>query len=61
MELFRLDMRNEMNRLARIEGGPYPFLSLYLDTRWDDEQQREHLDLFTKNELKKGEGSCMSR
>lgn len=50
-----------MNRLARIEGGPYPFLSLYLDTRWDDEQQREHLDLFTKNELKKGEGSCMSR
>ncbi len=36
-----------------MEEGPYPFLSLYLHTRWDDEQQRERIRLFTKNQLKK--------
>jgi peptide chain release factor subunit 1 len=47
-------MRTEIKKLARIEEGPYPFFSLYLNTRWDSEQQRERIRLFTKNELKKG-------
>jgi len=47
-------MRSEIKKLARIEEGPYPFLSLYLNTKWDDEQQRERIRLFTKNQLKKG-------
>jgi peptide chain release factor subunit 1 len=49
-----MDMRNEIKKLARIGEGPYPFLSLYLNTKWDDEQQRERIRLFTKNQLKKG-------
>ncbi len=49
-----MDMRGEIKKLARIEDGRYPFLSLYLNTKWDDEQQRERIRLFTKNQLKKG-------
>jgi peptide chain release factor subunit 1 len=49
-----LDIRSEIKKLARTEEGPYPFLSLYLNTKWDDEQQRERIRLFTKNQLKKG-------
>ncbi|MEW6375135.1 MAG: Vms1/Ankzf1 family peptidyl-tRNA hydrolase [Thermodesulfobacteriota bacterium] len=49
-----MDMRSEIRKLARIEEGPYPFLSIYLDTKWGDEQQRERIRLFTKNQLKKG-------
>jgi len=48
-----MDMRSEIRKLARIEEGPYPFLSLYLNTKWDDEQQRERIRLFTKNQLKR--------
>jgi peptide chain release factor subunit 1 len=48
-----MDMRNEIKKLARLEEAPYPFFSLYLNTRWDDEQQRERIRLFTKNQLKK--------
>jgi peptide chain release factor subunit 1 len=49
-----MEMRNEIRKLARIEEGPYPFFSLYLNTRWDSEQQRERIRLFVKNQLKKG-------
>ena len=49
-----MDMRSEIKKLARMEEGPYPFLSLYLNTKWDDEQQRQRIRLFTKNQLKKG-------
>ena len=49
-----MDMRSEIKKLARMEEGPYPFLSLYLNTKWNDEQQRERIRLFTKNQLKKG-------
>jgi peptide chain release factor subunit 1 len=48
-----MDMRSEIRKLARLEETPYPFLSLYLNTKWDDEQQRERIRLFTKNQLKK--------
>jgi peptide chain release factor subunit 1 len=48
-----MDMKSEIKKLARIEEGPYPFVSLYLDTKWDDEQQRERIRLFIKNQLKK--------
>jgi len=48
-----MDMRNEIKKLARMEETPYPFLSLYLNTKWDDEQQRERIRLFTKNQLRR--------
>ena len=49
-----MTMRSEIRILARMEEGPSPFLSLYLNTQWDDEQQRERIRLFTKHQLKKG-------
>lgn len=49
-----MDIRTEIKKLARIEEGSFPFISLYLNTKWEDEQQRERIRLFTKNELKKG-------
>jgi len=49
-----MDMRSEIRKLARLEESPCPFVSLYLDTKWDDEQQRERIRLFTKNQLKRG-------
>jgi peptide chain release factor subunit 1 len=48
-----MDMKTEIKRLARLEDSAYPFCSLYLNTKWDDEQQRERIRLFTKNQLKK--------
>jgi peptide chain release factor subunit 1 len=46
-------MRAEIKRLARLEEGDYPFISIYLNTKWSDEHQRERIRLFIKNELKK--------
>jgi len=48
-----MDMRSEIKKLARLGQTPFPFLSLYLNTKWDDEQQRERIRLFTKNQLKR--------
>jgi hypothetical protein len=56
-----MDMRNEIKKLARLEEAPYPFFSLYLNTKWDDEQQRERIRLFTKNQLKKALDSFRDR
>jgi peptide chain release factor subunit 1 len=39
--------------LAHLEENSYPFLSLYLNSKWDDEQQRERIRLFTKNQFKR--------
>lgn len=49
-----MEMRNQIRKLARIEESTAPFFSLYLNTRWDSEQQRKRIRLFTKNQLKKG-------
>lgn len=46
-------MKNEIKKLASLQETPYPFVSLYLDTRWDDEQQRERIRLFIKNQFRK--------
>ncbi|NWF94070.1 MAG: hypothetical protein HXY46_14310 [Syntrophaceae bacterium] len=56
-----MDMRSEIKKLARIEEKPYPFLSLYLNTKWDDEQQRERIRLFTKNQLRKAQDQLKGR
>jgi peptide chain release factor subunit 1 len=60
MEL-AVEMRNEIKKLARLEETPYPFLSLYLNTKWDDEQQRERIRLFTKNQFKKASDQFKDR
>lgn len=47
-----MEMKSEIKRLARIEEGTTPFISLYLNTKWSDEQQRERIRLFIKNQFK---------
>lgn len=56
-----MKMIKELKKLARIEEGPYPFCSLYLNTKWEDEQQRERIRLFTKNQLRKGADQLKER
>jgi peptide chain release factor subunit 1 len=57
----KMDMKVEIRKLARIEEGPHPFFSLYLNTRWNSEQQRERIRLFTKNQLKRGSDQIKGR
>jgi len=56
-----MEMKSEIRRLARMEESPYPFCSLYLNTKWDDEQQRERIRLFLKNQLKKANDQMRDR
>jgi hypothetical protein len=48
-----MDRRDEIKKLAHLEEAPYPFLSLYLTTKWDDKQKRERIRLITKIQLKR--------
>jgi peptide subunit release factor 1 (eRF1) len=48
------DLAAELHRLARLPESELPFLSVYLDTQWDDEQQRERVRLFVRNRLRQG-------
>jgi peptide subunit release factor 1 (eRF1) len=47
------EMAGTLKRLARITPGAAPVISLYLDTRWSDEHQRERVRMFAKNESRK--------
>jgi hypothetical protein len=47
-----MDRRDKVKKLAHSEQAPYPFLSLYFNTEWDDNQKRERIRLITKNQLK---------
>jgi hypothetical protein len=49
----RLDVTTKLRELARIEPGLTPVVSVYLDTRWTDEHQRERVRAFLKDELRK--------
>ena len=48
-----MDMAATLKTLARIGPGATPVISLYLDTRWADEHQRERVRVFVKNESRK--------
>ena len=39
--------------LARMRSGDEPIVSLYLDIRWGDEQQRERVRLFVQDRVRK--------
>ncbi len=42
------DLDGTLSELARLRGGSEPIVSLYLDVRWRDEQQRERVRLFVQ-------------
>lgn len=46
-----MDLRERMSALARVGGATSPVVSLYLDTHWADEHQRERVRVFLKNSL----------
>jgi peptide chain release factor subunit 1 len=50
-----MDIKREIRRLARIPETDYPFISLYLNTKWEDEKQRKRVKLFVKNGLKEAQ------
>lgn len=41
-----------LHRLARLPPPTTPFLSVYLNTRWDSEKERERVRIFVKTRLK---------
>ncbi len=48
-----MDLDLRLRELARIQGAPTPVVSVYLNTHWSDERQRERVRLFLKNEIRK--------
>jgi peptide subunit release factor 1 (eRF1) len=50
------DLSARLAELARTPAGPGPVISVYLDTRWTDEHQRERVRVFLKNEIRKAAG-----
>ncbi len=46
-----MDVSARLTELARITKAPTPVVSVYLDTRWADEHQRDRVRVFLKNEL----------
>jgi peptide subunit release factor 1 (eRF1) len=47
------EMSATLKTLAQITPGAGPVISVYLDTRWSDEHQRERVRVFVKNESRK--------
>jgi peptide subunit release factor 1 (eRF1) len=48
-----MDMNARMSELSRIAKSDTPVVSVYLDTRWSDEHQRDRVRIFLKNEIAK--------
>ena len=48
-----MNLRDRLIELARIERPGSPVVSVYLNTRWADEHQRDRVRVFLKNELAK--------
>ena len=48
-----MDFTAQLTRLAKIKDAATPVVSVYLNTRWADEHQRDRIRVFLKNELRK--------
>jgi len=51
--LSHADLAARLSVLARLAPTESPVVSVYLDTRWADEQQRERSRVFLRNEIRK--------
>jgi hypothetical protein len=51
--LSRADLAARCRVLARLAPSPSPVVSVYLDTDWAEEQQRERARAFLRNEIRK--------
>lgn len=48
-----MDLHTRMSELSRLAKSEAPVVSVYLDTRWSDEHQRDRVRIFLKNEIAK--------
>jgi peptide subunit release factor 1 (eRF1) len=48
-----MDLKTRLTNLAKWTPVSAPVVSVYLNTRWSDEQQRERVRIFLKNELRR--------
>jgi peptide subunit release factor 1 (eRF1) len=48
-----MDLHTRMSELSRVAKSETPVVSVYLDTRWSDEHQRDRVRIFLKNEIAK--------
>jgi hypothetical protein len=48
-----VDVPAKLQELARTTAARVPVISVYLDTRWSDEHQRDRVRVFLKNEIRK--------
>src|SRR5438477_13113801 len=46
------DVQARLAELAKLPPGSRPVVSVYLNTRWTDENQRERVRIFLKNHLR---------
>ena len=51
-----IELDGMLPELARLRSGSEPIVSLYLDVRWNDEQQRERVRLFVQDETRRALG-----
>jgi hypothetical protein len=52
-----MDVQARLADLAKLPPGPRPVVSVYLNTRWADEEQRERVRIFLKNRLREARGA----
>src|SRR3990172_2718076 len=48
-----MELKARLAELARVKSTAPPVVSVYLNTRWEDEHQRDRVRLFLKNELRR--------
>jgi peptide chain release factor subunit 1 len=48
-----MDLDARLRELSKLDPGGAPVVSVYLNTRWTDEHQRERARVFLKNELRR--------
>jgi peptide subunit release factor 1 (eRF1) len=56
-----MDIRERLGLLAKIAGAATPVVSVYLNTHWADEHQRERVRVFLKNAIRRARGKASSR
>lgn len=53
-----IDVNARLTALAKIRGARTPVVSVYLNTRWADEHQRERVRVFLKNEIRRARAAA---
>ena len=56
-----MDLMTALDELGKISKAPTPVVSVYLDTRWADEHQRDRVRVFLKNELARARRAASNR